>query len=62
MRRPCAEGGGLHRMRPERRGGVPLAVLAAHAPTKVLSGRRKDGVGAETPWEEMRVSDVNCFG
>ena len=47
-------------MRPERRGGVPLAVLAgagARAPTKVLTGRKKDGIGGGNPREEMWVRD-----
>jgi len=37
----------LQRVRPERRGGVPLAALAAHAPTKVLSWpyEGRDGSG-----------------
>jgi hypothetical protein len=31
MRRLCAEGGETHRLRPERREGVPLAALAAQS-------------------------------
>jgi hypothetical protein len=50
--RTCAERGETHRVRPKRRGGVPPAALAAPAPRKVLSGRRKDGMGVETPREK----------
>ena len=48
-------------MRPKRRGGVPLAALAAHAPRTVLSGRKKDGMGVKISGGEIRVMDeLSC--